>query len=74
MNNLKNVSTVVVTVINFKQDKEVCQPVYEAYGEEGFNKFVAWYEKNTPLFHHAIIEGFELNNSNPIARKVVTNY
>ena len=74
MNNLSNLATVVVTVINFKQDKEVCKPVFEASGEAGFNKFVAWYEENTPLFHHAIIEGFELNNSNPIARKVVTNY
>jgi hypothetical protein len=72
MNNQKNVSTVVVTVIDYKENREIMKPVYEAYGEEGFNKFVVWYEANLSMFRHAIIEGFEYNNPNAIARVVVT--
>lgn len=72
MENLENIVTIKATIINYKTDKEICAPIFEAYGEKGLAKFVAWYEENLSMFHHAIIEGFEYNNPNAIARRVVT--
>lgn len=52
----KDIATVIVTVTDIHTGEEI-KPVYEAYGKEKFDEFVAWYKENLGENRIARVEG-----------------
>jgi hypothetical protein len=53
---VNDIQTVEVEVIN-NETGEKFTPIYEAYGEQGFQKFVAWYSQNLKSNQMAYLYG-----------------
>lgn len=62
--------TLVVKVTNYATGESL-EPIYECYGDTKFEEFHAWYEKQLPKGHNALLQGYALNNPNPVRSMVV---
>lgn len=58
---VNEIRTVVAEVINIKTGEKI-EPVYESYGFEKFQGFVAWYQENLTENHIAFIRGIGYEN------------
>jgi hypothetical protein len=45
---------------------ETLRPIYECHGEEGFAKFAAWHNEHLSVGTTAILNGYGLNNPEPL--------
>jgi hypothetical protein len=62
--------TLVVEVTNYKTGEKQT-PIFECYGDTKFEEFHAWYEKQLPLYHNALLKGYATNNPNPVRTMLV---
>jgi hypothetical protein len=62
---VNEIRTVAVEVINIKTGEKL-EPVYEAYGFEKFQEFVAWYQENLTADSVAYIRGIGYEESHPV--------
>lgn len=68
--NENQIVTLVVEVTNYATGAKIT-PIFECYGDTKFEEFFAWYEKELPIYHNALLKGYASNNPNPVRTMVV---
>lgn len=63
--------TLVVEVRNYATGELVTRPIYECNGMTKFEEFHAWYEKELPKYHNALLQGYALYGTTPVRSMVV---
>jgi hypothetical protein len=58
---VNDIKTVAVEVINIKTGEKL-EPIYEAYGFDKFQEFVAWYQANLNSDSVAFVRGIGYEN------------
>jgi hypothetical protein len=66
---MNEIKTLVVEITN--ADGSTLRPIYECHGEEKFEEFVAWHEKNISKGTTATLKGYTYNSEVPLALVVI---